>query len=79
MEKVRQFETATNLAFIGSIKDDILDIEELAMGLLAQMQAVCPEKLAGRCKLSAQQLGFAPGSCCRDRPAGAACWSAAAR
>ena len=59
-KKFDSLETATNLAFIGSIKDDILDIEELAMGLLAQMQAVCPEKLAGRYKLSAQQLGLAP-------------------
>lgn len=34
-KKFDSLETATNLAFIGSIKDDILDIEELACGLLS--------------------------------------------
>ena len=33
-KKFDSLETATNLAFIGSIKDDILDIEELACCLL---------------------------------------------
>ena len=55
-KKFDSLETATNLAFIGSIKDDILDIEELAMGLVAQMQAVYPEKLLQRYKLEPQQL-----------------------
>lgn len=55
-KKFDSLETATNLAFIGAIKDDILDIEELAMGLLAQMQAVYPLKLAERYKLSSDDL-----------------------
>lgn len=59
-KKFGSLEIATNLAFIGSIKDDILDIEELAMGLLAQIQGVYPEKLAARYKLSAEQAGLVP-------------------
>ena len=55
-KKFDSLETATNLAFIGAIKDDILDIEELALGLLAQMQAVYPLKLAERYKLSSDDL-----------------------
>ena len=48
------YKTASNLAFIGSIKDDILDIEEIAVGLLEEMQAIDPQKLAARyrCLLS---------------------------
>lgn len=59
-KKFDSLETATNLAFIGSIKDDILDIEELAMGLLSQMQKIYPEKLAERYKLSEGQLQLGP-------------------
>ena len=55
-KKFDSLETATNLAFIGSIKDDILDIEELAMGLVAQMQTVYPDRLAQRYKLAEQQV-----------------------
>lgn len=55
-KKFDSMETATNLAFIGSIKDDILDIEELAMGLLGQFRAIYPEKLAERYKLTAEEL-----------------------
>ena len=36
---------ASNLAFIGSIKDDILDVEELAMNLLAETMALPPYEL----------------------------------
>ncbi|OUP25054.1 ribosome biogenesis GTPase YlqF [Gemmiger sp. An194] len=59
-KKFDSLETATNLAFIGSIKDDILDIEELAMGLLSQMQKIYPEKLAECYKLSEEQLQLGP-------------------
>ncbi len=59
-KKFDSLEIATNLAFIGSIKDDILDIEELAMGLVGQMQQVYPEKLAERYKLSPEQLEMGP-------------------
>lgn len=59
-KKFDSLEIATNLAFIGSIKDDILDIEELAMGLLSEMSKVYPEKLAERYKLSAEDLEQEP-------------------
>ena len=55
-KKFETLEIATNLAFIGSIKDDILDIEELAIGLLAQMQQNYPQKLIERYKLKPEQL-----------------------
>lgn len=42
---------ASNLAFIGSIKDDVLDIESLAMGLLGQIRELYPDRLMERYKL----------------------------
>lgn len=59
-KKFDSLETASNLAFIGSIRDDILDLEELAAGLLSQMRAVYPERLAARYKLGDEQLALAP-------------------
>ena len=59
-KKFETLEIATNLAFIGSIKDDILDIEELAMGLLAQMQKAYPQKLVERYKIKEEQLELEP-------------------
>lgn len=59
-KKFDSLETATNLAFIGSIKDDILDIEELAMGLLAQMSRMYPQMLAQRYKLTEEELALDP-------------------
>lgn len=59
-KKFDSLETASNLAFIGSIRDDILDLEELAAGLLSQMRAVYPERLAARYKLSGEQLALPP-------------------
>ena len=59
-KKFDSLEVATNLAFIGSIKDDILDIEELAMGLLSEIRAVYPERLAERYKLSEDDLSLEP-------------------
>ena len=59
-KKFDSLETATNLAFIGSIKDDILDIEELAVGLLSEIRAVYPERLAERYKLSEEDLKLEP-------------------
>ena len=38
MKKFDSKTTASNLAFIGSIKDDILDVEELAMNLLDEVR-----------------------------------------
>ena len=48
---------AGNLAFIGSIKDDVLDIEALATALLGEMQRMYPERLAERYRLTAEELG----------------------
>ncbi len=59
-KKFDSLEIATNLAFIGSIKDDILDIEELAMGLLSQVREIYPEKLAARYKLTEEELALEP-------------------
>ena len=59
-KKFDTLEIATNLAFIGSIKDDILDIEELAMGLLSQVREIYPEKLAARYKLTEEKLALEP-------------------
>ena len=59
-KKFDTLEIATNLAFIGSIKDDILDIEELAMGLLSQVREIYPEKLAARYKLTEEELALEP-------------------
>ncbi|MBQ5754485.1 MAG: ribosome biogenesis GTPase YlqF [Oscillospiraceae bacterium] len=55
-KKFDSLEVATNLAFIGSIKDDILDIEELAMGLLSQVRAIYPEKIMDRYKLTQEEV-----------------------
>ncbi len=49
-------QTASNLAFIGSIKDDILDIEELAMNLLDQVRQNYPEKVLARYNLPPEAL-----------------------
>lgn len=51
---------ASNLAFIGSIKDDILDIEELAMELLDEVRRNYPQKVAERYKLGEEQLALPP-------------------
>ena len=59
-KKFDTLEIATNLAFIGSIKDDILDIEKLAMGLLSQVREIYPEKLAARYKLTEEELALEP-------------------
>lgn len=55
-KKFDTLETASNLAFIGSIKDDVLDIESLATGLLSEMQKMYPERLAERYRLSEEDL-----------------------
>ena len=59
-KKFESLETATNLAFIGSIKDDILDIEELAMGLLSQVREIYPQRLLERYKLKPEDLELDP-------------------
>ena len=59
-KKFDSLETATNLAFIGSIKDDILDIEELACGLLSGVRAIYQQRLMERYKLDEQALALPP-------------------
>ena len=47
---------AANLAFIGSIKDDVLDIEELAVALISELREIYPELLKDRYKLTDEDL-----------------------
>lgn len=51
---------AGNLAFIGSIKDDILDVEALATSLLGELQRLYPDRLRERYKLTAEELLLEP-------------------
>ena len=51
---------ASNLAFIGSIKDDILDVEELSMNLLDEVRRNYPDLVAQRYKLDAETLALPP-------------------
>lgn len=55
-KKFASTETAVNLAFIGSIKDQILDMEELACVLLGEVAAVSPQQLCARYKLTPKEL-----------------------
>lgn len=59
-KKFDSLETASNLAFIGSIKDDILDVESLAMSLADEMRRMHPDRLAERYKLSTEDLELEP-------------------
>ena len=45
-----------NLAFTGAIKDNILDVEELAMLLSARLAKVCPDLLCARYKLAPSDI-----------------------
>ena len=45
-----------NLAFTGAIKDNILDVEELAMALAARLSSLCPDLLCARYKLTASDI-----------------------
>jgi ribosome biogenesis GTPase A len=49
--KFEDEEVALNLAFTGAIKDEIMDVEELALKLVERMQIICPENLMARYKL----------------------------
>lgn len=55
-KKFSSAETANNLAFIGSIRDDILDIEAVACSLIAQVKQRYPDQLCARYKLTPQDL-----------------------
>ena len=49
--KFEDKDVALNLAFCGSIKDEIMDISELGLELIARLSAVAPELLSARYKL----------------------------
>ena len=59
-KKFDSLETASNLAFIGSIKDDVLDVESLAMSLADEMRRIHPDRLAERYKLTPEDLQLEP-------------------
>ncbi len=59
-KKFDSLQTAANLAFIGSIRDDILDIEELACGLLESVRQIYPQRLLERYKLEGTALDLPP-------------------
>ena len=59
-KKFDSLQTAANLAFIGSIRDDILDIEELACGLLESVRQIYPQRLLERYKLEESVLDLPP-------------------
>lgn len=49
--KFEDTEVALNLAFTGAIKDEIMDIEELALKLIERLQKFYPDRLIERYKL----------------------------
>lgn len=49
--KFEDEEVALNLAFTGAIKDEIMDVEELALKLVERLQNLYPENLKARYKL----------------------------
>lgn len=57
-KKFESDEVAANLAFIGAIRDEILDIETLAMNLLAQLQRMYPRRLAERYRLEEDDMAL---------------------
>ena len=46
--KLEDQELAKHLAYLGSIKDEVMDSEELALDLLSQLQAISPAQLGER-------------------------------
>ena len=53
--KLEDQELAKHLAYLGSIKDEVMDSEELALDLLSQLQAISPAQLCERySKLTAE-------------------------
>ena len=48
--KLDDQEMAKHIAYIGSIRDDVMNIEEIAGLLLCDLNALCPEKLTERYK-----------------------------
>lgn len=48
--KLEDPQLAKHVAYIGSIKDDIMDTEELASSLLGELMRICPSELTARYK-----------------------------
>lgn len=48
--KLEDQKMARHLAYLGSIRDDILEIEELSLNLLGELRTICPEELYSRFK-----------------------------
>ena len=59
-KKFDSLETASNLALIGSIRDDVLDLEALAMSLADELRRVHPDRLAQRFGLTEEELALEP-------------------
>lgn len=59
-KKFASQEIAGNLAFIGSIRDEVLDREGLAAALLGEIQRMYPEKLRERYRVSEEELQQTP-------------------
>ena len=49
--RFEDMEVGLNLAFTGAVKDEVIDIEELAIKLIERLQVIAPEKLKQRYKL----------------------------
>lgn len=55
--KLEDQELAKHLAFLGSIKDEVMDSEELALDLLAQLNEIAPAQVAERySKITAETI-----------------------
>ena len=50
--RFEDMEVGINLAFTGAVKDEVIDIEELALKLTERLQIVAPERLKERYKLT---------------------------
>lgn len=50
--RFEDMEVGLNLAFTGAVKDEVIDIEELALKLIERLQVIAPEQLKQRYKLT---------------------------
>ena len=69
--KLDDQKTALRLAFLGSIKDEIMDSEQLAKELLKELSVIAPKEVAARYKLEEGDLEKEPDEllecCCAHR------------
>lgn len=61
--KLENKEQALNLAYLGSIKDDIMDVEELAELLLSKLMHLCPQALMARYTKLSDERPWLEGVC----------------